>query len=445
VGAKWLGQKAHPHRRRFTKPNLLQLHNSVCNALGDGGLDKVNAMQLLHSVYDLQQVLELDEWRYILTKSSKFVANYDPTIVDDMVPTNASETNQLEFCQGYNKILKLHSQFKTNAIDPEAVYKGTVLQKAQAAILTRWWTVGAAASFTFECYLVIYHASQTIVNVYAATNKAHNIVSSLFSLMSDPENFINLCLIRCFHKGYISPHLDWLQSSADLTNTQAFQSHNVAMRCYLMEYDLLNLLSSTLFKSHFEATEKAGFPRGTTNYDRHLKKTCIFMESSLVSLHNHFKRWLSPLILPAALMSEYPTARVVASLMMNVAAPTLQAYVDAVVYNPGSQKIIYKSEAHGRRIDMGGFNKFLRENVSQDVIALDYTQESRTAAQMVLDGVDFSQMEHDGDVGNSRLFMHSTYLALACQTQFVERMIKEAKHVSTTDRSEEHCRWCAII
>jgi len=23
VGAKWLGQKAHPHRRRFTKPNQL--------------------------------------------------------------------------------------------------------------------------------------------------------------------------------------------------------------------------------------------------------------------------------------------------------------------------------------------------------------------------------------------------------------------------------------
>jgi len=32
----------------------LQLHNSVCAALGDGGLEKVNAMQLLHSVYDLR-------------------------------------------------------------------------------------------------------------------------------------------------------------------------------------------------------------------------------------------------------------------------------------------------------------------------------------------------------------------------------------------------------
>jgi len=303
----------------------LQLHNSVCNALGDGGLDKANAMQLLHSVYDLQQALESDEWRYILTKSSEFVANYDPTIIDVMVPTNASETNQLEFYQGYNKILKFHSQFKTNAIDPEAVFKGTVLQKVQAAILTRWWTVGAAASFTFECYLVIYHASQSIVNVYAATNKAYKIASSLFALMSDPENFIDLCLMRCFHKGYISPHLDWLQSSADLTNTQAFQSHNVAVRHYLMEYDLLNLLSTTLFKSYFEAIENAGFPRGTTDYGRYLKKACVFMESSLVSLHNHFKRWLSPLILPAALMSESPTARVVASLMMNVAAPTLQA------------------------------------------------------------------------------------------------------------------------
>jgi len=39
----------------------LMLRNSVVFALGDGGLEKVNAMQLIHSVWDLQESLDLQE------------------------------------------------------------------------------------------------------------------------------------------------------------------------------------------------------------------------------------------------------------------------------------------------------------------------------------------------------------------------------------------------
>jgi len=39
VGAKWLGQKAHPHRRRFTKPNQTEVTVSVAdNGAGPGDI-----------------------------------------------------------------------------------------------------------------------------------------------------------------------------------------------------------------------------------------------------------------------------------------------------------------------------------------------------------------------------------------------------------------------
>jgi len=44
----------------------LQLSNGIREALGEGGLENVNVMQMLHSVYRLQEALDLDEWRHTL-------------------------------------------------------------------------------------------------------------------------------------------------------------------------------------------------------------------------------------------------------------------------------------------------------------------------------------------------------------------------------------------
>lgn len=41
--------------------------------------------------------------------------------------------------------------------------------------------------------------------------------------------------------------------------------------------------------------------------------------------------------------------------------------------------------------------------------------------------------------------MHSTYLPLPCHTQFVESGVKEAKLAASTDRSEQHRSWIAIV
>jgi len=131
-------------------------------------------------------------------------------------------------------------------------------------------------------------------------------------------------------------------------------------------------------------------------------------------------------------------------VIQNVVSPTREDFGDEVIVDEPTQKIKLKSAAHGRTIRMDKFDVFLREQVPQDVV-LDWPQDVRTAAQLVLDGVDLRKTEYDGQVGILRLDLHKTYLALACQTQFVERMIKEAKHVSTTDRNEEHRTWLAII
>ena len=61
----------------------LQLKNAVTAALGEGSLEKINAMQLLHSVYRLQESMTRDEWKHILYKSSEFVVTHDPTNISN--------------------------------------------------------------------------------------------------------------------------------------------------------------------------------------------------------------------------------------------------------------------------------------------------------------------------------------------------------------------------
>ncbi len=96
--------------------------------------------------------------------ASEFVVNYNPSVVDAMETSNASDKNMLEFYKSYNKVLAFHSKFVQEEVDPSGKYKKTTLAKMQQPILSRWWTVGSAASYVFDYYLVIYHACQTAVN-----------------------------------------------------------------------------------------------------------------------------------------------------------------------------------------------------------------------------------------------------------------------------------------
>ena len=68
------------------------------------------------------------------------------------------------------------------------------------------------------------------------------------------------------------------------------------------------------------------------------------------------------------------------------------------------------------------------------------------AAERVLTGVDLRSFDYeDVDHGAFRRRMHKTYLSVPSQTQFVESGVKDAKHVSATDRSEQTRSNMAIV
>jgi len=130
------------------------------------------------------------------------------------------------FLDSFATVYSFHSEFKKQAeADPETLdkHEDTIYRKMSAPILTRWWTVGTGASYAFTYYLTIYHACQTVINLHKSTVTPNVVASHFFALMSDQENFLDLSLIRSFHKRYVNPHMDWLQKTNNLSNELGFQ------------------------------------------------------------------------------------------------------------------------------------------------------------------------------------------------------------------------------
>jgi len=159
-----------------------------------------------------------------------------------------------------------------------------------APILTRWWTVGAGASYVFDYYLHLFHACQTVINIYASNTTPNLIASDLFALMYNQENFVDMTLIRSFHKGYINRHLDWLQKSEDLTSALGFQSHHIVARYYLMHKDIEHILSRRTMPSYKAADNNwiaSDEANAIDNDARLMKKQNVFVSEANTSLHKH--------------------------------------------------------------------------------------------------------------------------------------------------------------
>ena len=95
------------------------------------------------------------------------------------------------------------------------------------------------------------------------------------------------------------------------------------------------------------------------------------------------------------------------------------------------------------RFCLKAFNKFIRSQVWLDNAA-GYSQESKLAAELLLAGIDLRTKDYTQVHGPLLYHMHCKHHSLPSQTQFVETGVKDAKHVSSTDRSEQ-TRTCMSI
>jgi len=392
----------------------------------------------------------------MLYKACQFVHTFDAEAAAALPPLDnkakSQDKNKRAFIDNFLKVCQLNDAFKKDlAADPMFLekHKGTIYLKMIAPILTRWWTVGSVASYAFDFYLQMLHACQQVINICNSTATPNAIASDSHAMLKDQENFIDVALIRSFNKAYINPHLDWLQSSIDLSGALGFQAHDIAARCFLMGEDLRNTMTHPAMKQCLALSSKCS----AEDQARHIKKANVFYSEARDSLHKHFRRWLKTDLLPAALLSESPTAQAVAACMLDRPLPTFHDHVDHVVTHiAGADKHTFDSPVHKRkRFDLSRFYNWLKTELigtrEMDDGVAECSQKDWDAATLIVNSVvvHLRSKDHSTDHGDVRLHMHSTCLPLASQTQFVESAVKEAKLAASTDRSEQIRSCIAII
>ena len=368
----------------------LQLSNPTTALIGEGDIGKRNAMQLCHTVYVLQNYLP---WTVVVSMMGAAQEFHDQYCDKDYVPEDPTNKGDVAFAEKWNAVRKFR-EFQPFGDD-------THWKACSACVLTRWQYVGAAHKYTFEYYLLLLKFCQIAINGYGSINKINKAASDLQSLLVEPYFYSDICLVVCFHDGYFQQHMNWMMQSNDLTGVCGFQSHQMAVRYYIMYRglesaleDINKPLEETMgqgFFYHFIASLDIVGDNGNKLMDdkAHREKANKFVEMAMKSLQKHFIRWCSNKLLPAALMAETPLAMAVARVITGAeAAPMV---VDADGY-PQS----FRSRVHGP-ISVHKFESFIREAVALEhggvIDPTVYSDLAKQAASELIKGVDFRDVK----------------------------------------------------
>ena len=301
----------------------LTLSNAMAATIGKGGLEERNAMQAIHSFYDLQDAMEFGLWEKYWKKV-------------------AEQMN----------------------------LKSEKVKKIAAPILTRWWTVGEAAKSILDNLPILLEIAQKVVNANPGNNKLNKIASGILSLMRKPIIVSDIKLISCFHNVFLNHHFEWLQNGdAGVGGTPGFLGRHMLVRYFLMHSDIKKLTNDRwkeagekmepFLKSldeeglNIPVDDPADPTRKNKTLGRHIqaKKANMFFKTSLDILTKHYEDAFCNRLLFLSLYGEQCSSKTVARVLLSIQDFSLE----------GKK---FKSEAHGGRIiDIDEFESFLKERI----------------------------------------------------------------------------------
>ena len=160
--------------------------------MGEGGLledgtGKLNAMQLLHGAYTIQNWCEHDELKqiYLFTQTQLGVA----------------------------------MKFK----------------KLEDPIATRWWLAGTCTCLFLVSLPVWEQICNGIRKSAPSNSAAYKVAASILGVIKEPMILSNVRLLATLHTWFLFVHFDWCQKgNPEAGDTPSFQSWHMLVRFFLM-------------------------------------------------------------------------------------------------------------------------------------------------------------------------------------------------------------------
>ena len=370
------------------------LRNAVINVLGEGGTDAngeylMNAMQMLHGAYNLQNWHETEElkdlWKYIVEVEGE---NYE-------------------------------------------------FQKLEEPITTRWWLVGACAA-SFKVSLLIWEKiCKAIRNSAPSGSASSKIASCTANLIQNKVIRCDLELIIVFHTYFLFKHFKFFQrGDPEAGKTPGFISRHIMVRYFLMESDLHDI-DGEKWKTHEAFRDYVKSLDEISDADKEIqnKKLTHFFRNVHESLKRHFEPWTNKLFF-LSLFSKQHTATSAAKLL-----------IGRNMENLGENGSHY-CKFHKSNININEFMRWMKKHVSTEVINetrnLSFIRQHIPAISLIADGCNaWGNAPGNALASFRQLYLHR-FSAFPINSQFTERGVKESGHVSLGRRNETHRSLLAI-
>ena len=359
------------------------LRNAIQQVFGEGGKDekgehKMNAMQLMHGMYNIQNYLTSD----------------------------VLKTLWQEACTALG-VLKSHKLLL-------------------APVLTRWWSVGVCAEMLDVDWEIMKYVNNALVNLpnKEISDALRKIVCGNKNLLGKNEIRSDIKIIVEVHRNFMTPHFEFLQRGDPVTgNVAGYQARLLLTHYFLMCEDLTSCTSG-------KWKEKEGWKNivhyNLNNLDCESqqvqdKKCAHTFNIMLASIHKHFDPWANR-HLPLSLFSEQPISQAVASFLLN--APP----------NP----VMYESKIHGRNIDVRMFHLFLRKRCTtiSNILNTEEVTKHHQEIQLMQQGFDLWNGLPPPILQEYRDHYRLHYGSFPTASQNAERGVKLANHCTLQKRGE---------
>jgi hypothetical protein len=299
-------------------------------------------------------------------------------------------------------------------------------KKIQAPILTRWGTVGLAASFVCDddTMKIYKNIAQWTVNKFTSSSAKNKIASSILSLMEEPLILSDANLVHGFMNYYFNePYCRFEKGDPALGNTLGFLSRHMFVRYFVMSSQLKHAMDGG-WKTIKEFSVFAKFLNLTDDQKKFQhKKADQFMKLAHEAIKKHFSIWCNDLLF-FGLFGE------------NHTASTLANYLSGTKDGEQSRNNVVFSDFHQTSINL----KNLRDFIDCECNDINMVRESfhiRKVTPLIEElqsGKDIWSNSYQGLWKDIFLRHYSSH---ATHTQMVESAVKDSNFCSKKGRPEE--------
>jgi len=163
-------------------------------------LEKRNALQLAHAVYDLFKCFkELQgNWKDFLT-------------------------------------VLWNDEYPTINIPKELILS------IQEPLITHWWTIGKTCQLIVKYYHIIQKLALSVVAATRTDERENKIASGLGSLMEESMIHTDLLFLAAFSKHFLDKHMKWYGGKDDNIGEPGFLIFHWFLRYFIMQQELKNV------------------------------------------------------------------------------------------------------------------------------------------------------------------------------------------------------------